>query len=672
MATSNRNITVTKDEYAFFGRALPYIAMGIGAGLLFALAVVLHFSIWAQAHWGDADVLHGTKVTTWAILVVGTILCAICWKLFSQRRGLFIAPHATITAVLCHLWLILSLWDGKGDWTFGILSLNIYFIGAAALIISWCIRRWAFRDDNAYDENNNGDNVFDAIGLGESHIDKRNSKRIDSGVKYRVKAALGKTVTNFKDKREQIAQIAGKPVNQVHISEAENGIAGLIDVTILDKNPFGTKTEWKGPEYAGESITYPITYATYDTGERPELYLAGKNGNSCQHFLTMGMSGAGKSKAWQVIYGSVLCRNDVSVLFADPAKGMQTGGPLAAGLEWFEWTQAGCEQMIQSVIDAIPARTNYLTAKGLDHWMPGCGLNFVIFHLEEAARFAKVDDLIELIEAARSAGITIVVSLQRATNDRLKTSARYNLGGNMCFGVKMKRDASFGLSEYAIESGATPHLWQDRFAGYHYLEAQGVDTRMAGHPLLTDWIDMRQLELEVDKYASSRRVLDEPTATALGVPYAAYREKVNAGTTAWQEMRRNRGHDGTTLDFSTEPNEVPTQEELPFNVEVVEQTDTRVVATVKTQRSNLQTDPDETLNARMALWTIIADMKAHGQNSFFTKDLTSRYSGPPRTNKWITDQLARWVRAGFLVKLERGNYQIVDSSVTGEITTQLL
>lgn len=671
MATSNRNITVTKDEYAFFGRALPYIAMGIGAGLLFALAFVLHISIWAQAKWGDTDVHHATEVTTWAILLVGTILCAICWKLFSQRRGLFIAPHATITAILAHIWLIISLWDGKGDWVFGILSLNLYFIGAAALIVSWCIRRWAFREDNGYDGNGEEENVFDAIGLGESHIDKRNSKRIDSGVKYRIKAALGKTVGNFKDKREQIAQIAGKPVHQVHISEAENGVAGQIDITILDENPFGTKTWWQGPDYPGGSIVEPITYATYDTGERPELYLAGKNGGSSQHFLTMGMSGAGKSKAWQVIYGTVLNRKEVSVLFADPAKGMQTGGPLAAGLEWFEWSEAGCESMIEAVIKAIPVRTNYLTSKGLDHWQRGCGLNFVIFHLEEAARFAKVDELIELIEAARSAGIAIVVSLQRATNDRLKTSARYNLGGNMCFGVKMKRDAGFGLSEYAVESGATPHIWQDRYPGYHYLEAQGLDVRMAGHPLLSDWIDMGRLEQEVDNGASIRTALDTETADALGIAYAQYREKVRNGSTAWQEMRRNRGHDGSTLDFRTPPNEVPVQEELPFNVEVT-QVDDRVIATVKTTKSNLNTDPDETLNARMALWTIIADMKAHGQNSFFTKDLTSRYSGPPRTNKWITDQLNRWVKAGFLVKLERGNYQIVDSDVTRSITMELL
>lgn len=667
MATSNRNITVTKDEYAFFGRALPYIAMGIGAGLLFALGVVLHISIWAQANWGDASVQHATEVTTWAILLVGTILCAICWKLFSQRRGLFIAPHATITAVLAHLWLVISLWDGKGDWVFGILSLNLYFIGAAALIISWCIRRWAFRDDNAYDQNNNGDNVFDAIGLGESHIDKRNSKRIDYGVKYRVKAALGKTVTNFKDRREQIAQIAGKPVNQVHISETENGVAGLVDITILDDNPFSTKTWWQGPDYPGGSIVEPITYATYDTGQRPELYLAGKNGGSSQHFLTMGMPGTGKSKAWQIIYGTVLNRKDVSVLFADPAKGMQTGGPLAAGLEWFEWTEAGCETMIEAVMKAIPERTNYLTAKGLDHWVRGCGLNFVIFHLEEAARFAKLDELIELVEAARSAGIAIVVSLQRATNDRLKTSARYNLGGNMCFGVKMKRDASFGLSEYAIESGATPHLWQDRYPGHHYLEAQGLDTRMAGHPLLTDWIDTSRLEQEVDNGASVRTRLDDTTANALGVPYAQYREKVHAGTTAWQEMRRNRGHDGATLDLSTPGNIIPAQEELPFNVDVIEQTDTKVIAAVKTEsvnedgtprrRAGWQIPKEETEQIKNELWNVLEDFKIHGQYSFTPGDVM-RSGFESRSRGWVTAQLNKWVTEGRLTKNEQGFYVV--------------
>jgi hypothetical protein len=670
MANSTRNITVSKDEYALFGKALPYIAMAIGTGLLFLLGIILRLSIWAQDQWGDTSAYDSTKIATWAVLLCAVILSAITWKLFSQRRGLFIAPHATITTVFAHVWLLFALWEDLGDAFFGIASLNVFFIGSTALIISWCIRRWAFRDEFGVNDSDN--NPFEEIGLGQTQIDARNSKRIDSGAKYRLKLALGKTIENAKDKREQIAQLLGKPINQVHVSETEKGTAGLVDVTVLDEDPFKEPFWWQGPDHPGASIVSPITYATYDTGQRPELYLAGKNGASSQHFLTMGMSGAGKSKAWQVIYGTVLNRKEVSVLFADPAKGMQTGGPLAAGLEWFEWTEQGCQAMIDAVIAAIPKRTNYLTAKGLDHWQRGCGLNFVIFHLEEAARFAKVDELIELIEAARSAGISIVASLQRATNDRLKTSARYNLGGNMCFGVKMKSDARFGLSEYAIESGAQPHLWQDRYAGYHYLEAQGVDTRLAGHPLRSDWIDIGRLEQEVDNGRDIRDPLDTVTAEALGMVYAGYRQAVEEGTTAWQLMRRNRGHDGTTLDFEAqEAKMVPEQGELPFNVQV-EESGTTTTATIETeteeerQRSNLNTDPAETAQARTILWAAIVDFANHGKMTFFPRDAIAAYDGPKRTNKWVGDQLIRWAKEGKLRKLATGNYEILTNRSPGE------
>jgi hypothetical protein len=656
LATNTRNITVSKDEYALFGKALPYIAMAIGAGLLFLMGIFLRGGIYMQNKTGEVPFEESTKIVTWAVLIVGTILCAIAWKLFSQRRGLFIAPHATITTAFAHIWLIIALWEDMGDFIFGAVTFNVYVIGASAIIISWCIRRWAFRDD--FGAENAGENPFEAIGLGDARIDKANSKAIPSGHKFRLKLPLGKTIEDALKNRAEIAAIAGKPRELVHVTETEDGVEGQVDVTILKADPFGSRTNWQGPDYPGDSIVSPITFATYDIGTRPELYIAGKNGASSQHFLTMGMSGSGKSKAWQVIYGTVLNRKDVSVIYADPAKGMQTGGPLAAGLEWFATTEDGCMEMIEAVMRAIPARTDYLTSKGLDHWVRGCGLNFIIFHLEEAARFAKVDDLIELIEAARSAGISIVVSLQRATNDRLKTSARYNLGANMCFGVKMKTDARFGLSEAAIDAGAQPHLWQDRFPGRFYLEAAGQDFKLAGHPLQTDWIDTRRLEQEVDAGYTIRTPLDDTTADALGPAYRAYRQAVAEGTTNWQELRRNRGHDGNTWEMgSTIPStaENSTQEELPFNVEVVEDSKEKTVARVY----GFQTPVEETQARRQHLTDIIDDFERNGKMEFSPADIKAAgFEG--RSNAWITGELKKLVKNGRLTGgSQSGFYRII-------------
>lgn len=643
MATSNRNVTVTHDEYAIFGKTLPYLAMLAGAGLLFLAGVISRVGIYAQYKFSGTDIVHSSNVTTWIILLSMILLGAVAWRLFGARRGHFIRQHATITVIAAHLWLIMSVWEDSGDWMFGAPTAYVFFWGASVLGLSWCIRRWAWRGEESSDEGNYS-NPFEEIGLGDSYIDKRNTRKTVNGSVFRLKMALGKSFEHAKDKRAAIAQIAGKPRELVHISETDSGVEGLADVTILSESPFANKINWQGPDHPGESIVSPITFATYDSGDRPELRIAGNNGGSSQHYLTMGMSGTGKSKLWQVIYGSVLNRKEVSVIFGDPAKGMQTGGPIAAGLEWFATTQDECEQQIEAVMNAITARTNYLTSKGLDHWQRNCGLNFIIFHLEEAARFAKVDDLIELIEAARSAGIAIVISLQRATNDRLKTSARYNLGANMCFGVKMKRDAGFGLSEYAIEAGAAPHMWQDRRKGMFYLEADGLDMRMAGHPLMTDWIDVSRLEQEVDAGASIRTPLDSTTADALGLAYLQYRQKVAEGSANWQQLRKNRGHDSETLEFDVEP--------------PVVREDGSVVATARVRPNNLGVTSEEKAAAEAALWAVIYEWEDNGKYSFSTKEVTNVFT--LRKAAWVSTTLNRWVREGKLFK-ENGLFSVKNS-----------
>lgn len=638
MAGSNRTLRVTKDEWTFFGTLLPYLAMILGAILTLLLGVVTRLGIMAQHHFTGADIGDASKALTWVVAMSCIVLGSIAWKLFSQRRGQFIAPHATITAILAHLWLIFAIWEDSGDWMFGAPTLYAFFYGAIIVGLSWCIRRWAFRDeDGSFEE---AENPFEAAGLGSARVDKRNSREVAGGHRFRVQLPIGKTIEDAKSKRNAIAHIAGKPRTLVHVSETASGIEGQVDVTVLTEDPFKQEYWWQGPEFPGESIVLPISYATYDTGERPQLYLAGKNGASSQHFLTMGMSGTGKSKAWQTIYGTVLNRKEVSVIFGDPAKGMQTGGPLASGLEWFATTEEECNLQIQGIMNAIPARTDYLTSRGLDHWQKGCGLNFVIFHLEEAARFSDVDELVEMIEAARSAGICIIISLQKATHDRLKTSARYNLGGNMCFGVKMKSDAKFGLSEHAIESGAMPHIWQDKKAGYHYLEAHGLDLAMAGHPLRTDWIDVKRLEQEVDNGADIRTPLDSTTADALGLPYLQYRAKVAEESTNWQELRRNRGFEVDTKDWEIDAPEKLTNEQLSLIDEIPAEDSA-------TARFGFNTPMEETEAYRQHLRDIIASFKESGKESFTQADIwQAGFEG--RSKGWVSQNLGKLVREGII------------------------
>lgn len=642
MATSNRNVTVTKDEYALFGKALPYIAMLIGAALLFLTAVLTRVGIWAQDRWGDTSAYDSTQVATWFVLLSTVILCAVSWKLFGQRKGPFIRQHATITVFLGHAWLIFALWEDLGDWTFGLPTVFAYFFGAGCIALSWSIRRWAFRAAEM-GEDSEGSNPFEEMGLGNSRIDKQNSRPVSGGMKFRLKLALGKTVENAKDARVKIAQLAGVPRNLVHISETDSGVEGLVDIFIQDEDPFGHKIVWAGPDMAGQSISQPVTFGTYDNGFRPQVYLAGKDGGSSQHFITMGMPGAGKSKAWQVIYGTVLTRRNVSVIFGDPAKGMQTGAPLAEGLEWFATTQADCEKQIAAVMRAIPARTDYLTSRGLSHWQDDCGLNFIIFHLEEAARFADTDDLIQAVEAARSAGICIVLSLQRATGDRMKTSTRYNLGGSMCFGVRDKRDAALALTEYTIKSGAEPHRLQDRYPGRLYLEALGIDSRMFAHEIQTDWVNERHLERIVDEGKQYRTPIDNVTADALGPAYLDYRDKVDRGQADWQQLRINRYAPGQEQPT----NDIPTVEDNKAIEGSIVENDS------PNPRNNLGVSSEERRRYELELWSAVMNFAENGQETFSTGDLANVFKG--RQKSWISKRLKDWVDQGRLRRVGREN-----------------
>jgi len=233
----------------------------------------------------------------------------------------------------------------------------------------------------------------------------------------------------------------------------------------------------------------------------------------------------------------------------------------------------------------------------------------------------------------------MVLSLQRATSDRMGTSTRYNLGGTMCFGVRDKRDAALALSEYTIKSGAEPHHFQDRLPGRLYLEATGIDPRMFAHQIQTDWINVRTLESVVDAGAIHRTALDDITASALGSDYQAYRELVDAGRIGWQRLRENRYSPGE---------EQPTVETPVVEGEVSDS------GTPKAKKPN--PTPEEKREATLQLWSVIMNFAENGQTAFTPKDVYPKATH--RSQTWIRDRLAEWVSEGRLYKDERGIYQI--------------
>lgn len=625
--------SIMRDEWVFMRILLPYMSMLFGMFIILFLAAMTRVFIYIDARWlGKGDHLRiDTIVVTGAVVVSAAILCPLAWVFWGQRKAVIIKEHALLTVLLGHAWWIIAVWENYGSWMFNRYAFFLHMFGCVVIGLSWCFRNWAVSkidDDTAM-----RDGGFSDIGLGDgTHL----GKKVIDGETLTATMFMGpgKTADDAKASRGKIAALAGKPLTQVHVRDHKSGDFDKAEVVILRKNPFENPRElrWAGPQHMGESIALPISYATYEDSTRAELHLAGHKGGSSQHFLCMGMSGTGKSKCWQCIYGDALTRTEFNLIYIDPIKGFQTAGPLLKGIDLFADSLAKGQRVLERVETAITERTNYLTSRGLDQWEPGCGINFLVVHIEEAGRFAKTKRLVELVEAARSAGIMLVFSLQRAQGSRLDTNTRYNLGGSMCFGTYGVRDAEFALSEYTRQSGAIPHHWQDRYPGRHYLEAHGIDPRKFALSLQVDWIETQQLKEVIDEGAQFHTPMDEVTANALGEVYQQYQTAVATGDTAWQQMEKS----GLWVKRNADTEEIPPVTGEPDNGPVS-------ISAEEAQRF---------------LWEWLCAQRDAGIESLPFKNIAEAASPVClRQAPWINQQLKKWIRSGHLpAQTDAGEY----------------
>lgn len=623
--------SVMRDEWVIMRVLLPYLSMLFGMFIILVLAFLTRLFITIDARWlsrSEDQRWLDTWVVTGLVILSGIILVPLAWTFWGQRKAVIIKQHAAITVGVSHVWWVLALWEDYGSWMFSRFTIVSHMFGCVVIGLSWCFRNWS--NARAEDDSENGTGGFSDIGLGDgTHL--RN--RIIEGSMVTAEMAMGPgfTVDDAKRKRSQIAALAGKPLSQVHIREHPNGDMDKAEIVILKDNPFKDVRElqWSCEGENGLSIADPIEYGTYEDLKRALVMLGGKG-----HFLVMGMSGAGKSKAWQGIYGKVLRRTEVNLIFIDPIKGLQTAGPLLSGVDLFIDNLVAGQSFLGVLNErVIRARTDYLTSRGLDEWEPGCGINLLIVHIEEAGRFAKTKSLVEIAEAARSAGIILVVSLQRAQGSRLDTNTRYNLGSSMCFGTYGARDAEFALSEYTRQSGAIPHHWQNRYQGRHYLETDGVDPRRFALSIQADWLNMEELRYAIEEGRQWHSDMDDVTASAIGNIYSDYRHAVSVGDTQWQQLER-----GGLWTPTADTVEIPKVN--PEDI-IDPPTDTGGCGTRST--------PMSTASAEEVLWNYLTEQASNGVTEMSFKDIVAGAS--PRCERkgpWINGRLKKWINAGNL------------------------
>ncbi|MDX3069742.1 hypothetical protein PV518_47790, partial [Streptomyces sp. ND04-05B] len=285
---------------------------------------------------------------------------------------------------------------------------------------------------------------------------------------------------------------------------------------------------WRGPSAFGASIgDVPIRTGRYEDGEDVLLNLTGmlrdpgplSNGN-VEHCIAMGVNGAGKTQGNQLIITECCTRTEVSVFVIDCSKFQQDFGHVRHGIEWPIDKKDAARRFFKILPNAIEKRTDFLAAKGMSKWEPGCGLNFLVIIGEEAADFAADNEHYQkILRTARAAGIWILTSIQRATHNNMDTDSRANSPAGLCFGLRDGADAQYCLPDEAVEAGAWPQ-WGNRKPGYHYAAGLGIPEERWHVTARTELASKRDQADAITAGAAIRTPLDAITAEAFGDLYA--------------------------------------------------------------------------------------------------------------------------------------------------------
>jgi hypothetical protein len=455
----------------------------------------------------------------WAIAGLsagGVGLTALTARVSAGRPA--IRAHTTITAAAGAAWCTAAT---IVDPTTHPL-IDMWLIGGAAVALSWNIRRLLGRADK--DGNKTESEFFKSVKLAGAKV-RGEIEVSPNKVTAPLQLPPGQmTADDVAGAKGRLASALSVSANAVRVTpDPEHHDRATVTVVPVDM--LKTPTPWSGPSAFGGSISAPLVVGIYEDGELLRLWLPGdKTGDTprnATHMIVMGMNGAGKSHGGLLAMTEILTRSDVILWVADPAKGLQTLGPIAPYVDWAELNPEGAQTMVDSLPDVIRARASELGRRGYDQWAPGCGLPYLVVWIEEAAPVVRDSEtMIDIAQQARSAGISLVLSLQRPSYRNITTDVRQQMGAVWCYGVKSIDDAAFALSEDLIDAGANPAAWGNKKPGYSYLEAPGIEDDRMVQPTRTFATTTADLVAAIKAAAPFRAACDPVTAKAAGDAYA--------------------------------------------------------------------------------------------------------------------------------------------------------
>ncbi|MFI7274112.1 plasmid transfer protein TraB [Streptomyces sp. NPDC049879] len=478
-----------------------------------AVAAELPASLAAHAAWGDSP-----PAAMGMTLAAGVLTAATWWAgagTAAARR-----LHATASTGAATAYLVVGTVTDPLDPTL----LSTLVIGGAVGAGSWNIRQALRANPDASKEGEKASETGVLVkAIGQARASLRRKPEVEPN---RVTAPLqlhDVTPAELGNRIDAIAVELGISPTSIRIMPDPDR-ADRPDLVIVPQDMLRDGAAWPGPSRMGSSITDPIPVGLYEDGQEAVLWFpaAPDGSRNATHYGIAGMNGSGKSAGLSIAIAEALTRRDAIVWAADPSKGQQTFGPFLPYLDWAETSMAGAEAMAGALPHVITARADALGRAGFKNWTPAAfdqlGMPYLICWFEESAKlFREGVELDGVVQEARSAGISVILSQQRPSSTSMPTDVREQLGGFLCFGVKGATTADMALPEDVRDAGARPEAWQNRKPGYAYLVAPGIDEDRYAIPMRTYRTDDDQITGALT--IAPRPAADPITATAAGDAY---------------------------------------------------------------------------------------------------------------------------------------------------------
>jgi hypothetical protein len=495
---------------------LPAVVVGIGG---------LFHKLWA-------DTAYGPAIAPTLILLTFMVLAGLAWKYAAARQPIQRA-HVTASVAVVGLWFYVMQVVG-----FKTSSVEFVLVSGLALAISWTIRRLGVVLGEGKDDHGSKDEP-DWHGLKRPRKWAKVEETPDRTV-IEATLAPGQGAKDALNSAPKIGSELGTIHQGVRVIQGDR--EGQVKIQMYWED-LGKRTHvWEGPVGFGQSIQEPIPMGVNESGSVVPLYLLGDSdqGIARGNLKLGGITRSGKGVAVMTLMANVRCRKDVFPMISDHAKGEQLLGLLRGGLtrenSWIANSDKTLLGQAKAIQASIRERNKALGECGYSSWRPAAyedprlQMPAIVWFIEEFGSSALVRSpqlIINIGNECLSAGIVIVLSMQRLAYDQIPTSFRSAFSQGICFGVEDDTDAKFVLHDESLSTGVSPGGWGVKYPGRFMCSLNGVSDEINQTPARTYFgMTVEQFEAMVkgfmDSVGNSGARLDPVTRSAFGPAYEAW------------------------------------------------------------------------------------------------------------------------------------------------------